>query len=282
VIAHARFRASLALQRGNSQAWFDSPAELSRRTPVSLASQPTASGVPNLRRIRIVTAVGVACPLLLLAACGTTSFSPPPAVAPPVVAGPLGLGAAYLVSDVLGGRRTRATRLSSAGVRPLTPAGVPAYLAKMESDLRGQTAGIGVDVIRVGDGILVRIPASLTFNYNSAEIRPQFEATLNEVARNLKANRQTYVDVLAHTDTSGTPQYNQTLSERRAAAVAAYLTRQGVAKARISSRGYGETAPLYNPDNTEERQAANRRVELRIAPFRQTDIAPTGGRRRRT
>ena len=76
------------------------------------------------------------------------------------------------------------------------------------------------------------------------------------------------VDVLAHTDTTGTPQVNQALSDKRAAAVATYLSGHGVGKSRIASRGYGESAPLYVPDDTETKKAGNRRVEIRLMPYR--------------
>ena len=87
----------------------------------------------------------------------------------------------------------------------------------------------------------------------------------------MKNRNRTYVDVLAHTDTVGAPQYNQALSEKRASAVAAFLTRHGVARARIASKGLGESAPLYALDTGETERAANRRVEIRLVPFRTTD-----------
>ena len=74
--------------------------------------------------------------------------------------------------------------------------------------------------------------------------------------------------MLAHTDTSGTPQVNRALSDKRAAAVATYLAAHGVSKARIASRGLGESAPLYNPETSETQKAANRRIEIRLVPYR--------------
>jgi outer membrane protein OmpA-like peptidoglycan-associated protein len=181
---------------------------------------------------------------------------------------PLGVTAPYLSGEVIGGSRARAAKLRTAKIRPLSPTAVPAYMAEFDSELRRQTAGIGLDVLRVGDGIVVRIPASLTFEAGSATVKPQFEATLLEISRTVKTRSQTFVDVLAHTDTTGTPQVNQALSEKRAATVATYLAGHGVAKARIASRGYGESAPLYVPDDTETERAANRRVEIRLVPYR--------------
>jgi outer membrane protein OmpA-like peptidoglycan-associated protein len=211
---------------------------------------------------------------MLLAGCEMLSPPPPPPPLPaPAAFVPLGVSAAYLGGDVIGGRRARAAKMKAAGIHPLGVYAVADYMAREENELRTQTAGIGVDVIRLGDSLLVRIPASLTFNTNSADVRPEFEGTLNEVARTLKAHPQTYVDVLTHTDTSGSAEYNQALSERRASAVAAFLAARGVSRARIAARGLGKSAPLYNPDDTEMKQAANRRVEVRIVPFRATDVS---------
>ena len=202
-----------------------------------------------------------------IAACST---APPPApiIPRPAEFIPLGLGAAYLSGDVISGRKARAAKMRAAKIKPLTASGAAQYLASMDSELSAQTAGIGLDVLRVGDGILIRIPASLTFDSGSSTVKPQFDATLKEIARTVRTRNQSFVDVLAHTDTTGPPQTNLALSQKRATAVATYLASHGVAKARIASKGYGETAPLYDPDTTEDQRAANRRVEIRLVPYR--------------
>ena len=181
---------------------------------------------------------------------------------------PLGLGASYLGADVIGGRKSRATKMRAAKIKPLSSAEAAAYMARAARELQAQTAGIGVDVLRLGDSLLIRVPAALTFNSNSAEVRPQFAGTLTELARTLKQYNRTYVDVFAHTDTSGSPQGNLALSQKRATAVATFLGGRGVARARIASKGLGETAPLYPLDQTEEQRAANRRVEIRLVAYR--------------
>ncbi|MFL6751898.1 MAG: OmpA family protein [Sphingomicrobium sp.] len=226
--------------------------------------------------------IAICASLAVVAGCSTAPPPPPVPVAPPAAFIPLGLSAAYVSGDVVGGRRARAAKLRAAGIRPLSPAGAFAYMAETDSELRRQTAGIGLDVIRVGDSILIRIPAAFTFQQGSADVKPEFDATLLEVARTVKARSQTYVDVLAHTDTTGSPQTNQALSDRRANAVAGFLMRHGVAKARIAAKGYGESAPLYGADITETERAANRRVEIRLVPFRSTDLGPTAVRRKRS
>lgn len=213
---------------------------------------------------RSFTALVLGCSLLALAACETAGPPPPP----PAAFVALGVGAAYLSGPVIGGQKARAAKMRAAKIRPLAPAAVPAYMTGLDSELRRQTAGIGLDVLGVSDGIVIRIPAALTFQAGSATVNPQFDATLLEIARTVKTRNQTYVDVLAHTDTSGTPQGNQALSDKRAAAVAAYLAGHGVAKARIASKGLGESAPLYNPETSETEKAGNRRVEIRLVPYR--------------
>lgn len=204
---------------------------------------------------------------LLLSGCEIGPFGGPPPVRPAAFTA-LGVTAAYLNGDVIGGTSSRAAKMRAARISPLGPTMVPSYMYRAEQELRRQTAGIGIDVIRLPDGVLVRVPAIMTFDPGSAAIKPQIDATLTEVARTLKTFNQTYVDVLAHTDTSGTPQGNLALSQKRASAAAAFLGSHGVAKARIASRGLGEAAPLYAAETSETEKAANRRIEIRLVPYR--------------
>lgn len=214
----------------------------------------------NLRRT--FTAV-LSCSILALAGCET---APPPLVRPAAFT-PLGVNAPYLSGDVIGGHRSRAAKMRAAKIRPLPPAMASAYMGRLDQQLRQQTAGIGLDVLNLGSSIVIRVPATFTFDEGSATVKPQTDATLLEIARTVKTMNQTFVDVLAHTDTTGSPQANLALSERRAAAVATYLAGHGVARARIASRGLGESAPLYIPDDTETKRAANRRIEIRLVPY---------------
>jgi outer membrane protein OmpA-like peptidoglycan-associated protein len=158
--------------------------------------------------------------------------------------------------------------MKAAKIRPLSPYEAGPYLVDLNSELRRQTAGIGLDVLQVGGSIVVRIPANFTFDAGSASVKPTTDATLLEIARTVKTRNRTFVDVLAHTDTTGTPEGNKALSEKRAAAVASYLANHGVSKARIASRGLGESVPLYNPETSETQKAANRRIEIRLVPYR--------------
>lgn len=213
---------------------------------------------------RSLKALVAGCFTAVLAGCQT---APPPMIVPASFT-PLGVSAPYLMGDVIGGQRARAAKMRAAKIRPLPPTEVANYMASLDSELRRQTAGIGLDVLQVGGSIVIRIPALLTFDAGSASVKPTTDATLLEIARTVKTRNRTFVDVLAHTDTTGTPQANVALSERRAAAVASYLAAHGVARARIGSRGLGQSAPLYLPEQNETQKAANRRIEIRLVPYR--------------
>lgn len=182
-----------------------------------------------------------------------------------IAAGALG---GYLLGDLVGGHNDRTEQIVGAGIGAIAGGAVGAYMDRQEAELRRQTAGTGVDVLRQGDDLILRMPASVTFDVDHWDVKPQFHSALDDVARTLGSYDQTYIDVLGHTDTTGSNEHNQLLSERRAAAVADYLASHGVQRPRMATRGYGETAPLYTPDDTDMKRAANRRVEIKIVPFR--------------
>ena len=215
--------------------------------------------------LRTAKAIAVVCAIVAAAGCQT---APPQPVLVPAAFRPLGVSAPYLMGDVIGGQHARAAKMRAAKIRPLSPYEAATYMADLDAELRRQTAGIGLDVLQVGGGIVIRIPAVFTFDAGSAAVKATTDATLLEIARTVKTRNRTFVDVLAHTDTTGTPQGNQLLSEKRAAAVASYLAAHGVARARIASKGLGESAPLYNPEADESQKAANRRIEIRLVPYR--------------
>jgi outer membrane protein OmpA-like peptidoglycan-associated protein len=182
-----------------------------------------------------------------------------------IAAGAIG---GYLHGDLVGGHNDRTEQLLGAGIGAIAGGAVGAYMDRQEADLRRQTAGTGVDVLRQGDDLILRMPSSVTFDVDRWEVKPQFYGVLDDVGRTLGSYNQTYIDVLGHTDTTGSNEHNQLLSERRAGAVADYLATRGVARARMATRGFGESAPLYVPDDTDMKRAANRRVEIKIVPFR--------------
>ncbi|MBA2466334.1 MAG: OmpA family protein [Sphingomonas sp.] len=196
---------------------------------------------------------------------GCMPMGPPgPPPLPPVV-GPV--VPAYMHADVIGGRAARVKKARAAGARLLTAAATYDYVNRQEIELRRQTAGTGVEVIRSGELILLRLPASGTFDVGRSDIRPQAVSTVNEIGLILKRFNQSLVDVLGHTDATGTAASNVALSQRRAQSVAAQLRTRGVSPARVATRGYGATFPIAD-NGTEIGRGTNRRVEIKLVPLR--------------
>ena len=161
-------------------------------------------------------------------------------------------------------RRQRA--MVGAGLGALAGGGIGAYQDRQEAELRRETAGTGIDVSRDGDVIKLNLPDGVTFDFARYELKPQFYPALNTVAGTLREYHQTIVEVSGHTDSVGSDAANQTLSERRANAVAAYLTGQGVQQSRLEVVGMGERYPVASND-TDSGRALNRRVEIRLLPL---------------
>lgn len=109
------------------------------------------------------------------------------------------------------------------------------------------------------------------FDFDSAKLRPAADAKLNEVAEFAAAYPDAKLDVSGHTCSIGADAYNQSLSERRAASVKAYLVNKGVAADRIVSEGYGETRPVAD-NKTKAGREENRRVEIRSVIKEQTRV----------
>lgn len=107
----------------------------------------------------------------------------------------------------------------------------------------------------------VRIEGA-NFDTNSAKLKPTADAKLQQVVDFANRYPEANLEVTGHTDDRGSESYNQKLSERRAAAVKAYLVGKGIAGDRIDAMGYGETMPIAD-NKTKEGRAINRRVEVR-------------------
>ena len=109
---------------------------------------------------------------------------------------------------------------------------------------------------------VIKLPG-VNFETNSDRLLPSADNVLADAAATLKKYPDLVVEVAGYTDSSGAADYNQGLSERRAATVRDYLINAGVIQTNLSSRGYGETQPVAD-NATAEGRADNRRVELRI------------------
>ncbi len=212
-----------------------------------------------------IISFAVMASLLPLSACVTDPETGNRTISKAAIGGVGGALGGYLLGDLIGGRRDRTEKIVGAGIGAVAGAGVGYYMDEQERKLRQQTAGTGVNVIRDGDNLVLDMPSGITFAVDSSTVQPAFQTTLNQVAQTLTQYEKTYVDVLGHTDSTGSDTYNQALSERRASSVANYLSSRGVQQARLATRGYGESQPkASNVD--ESGRAENRRVEIRLVP----------------
>ena len=208
---------------------------------------------------------------LALSACVTDPDTGQQRVSRAGIGAGAGAATGAILGAVLGGRHSRAETIIGAGLGAVAGGAVGGYMDRQERELRARTAGTGIDVVRQGDNIDLRLPSGITFDFNSATVKPQFRASLGQVAQTLASYQSTYVDVTGHTDSVGTDAVNQRLSEQRATAVADYLSYQGVNRARIATRGFGKSQPIAS-NADEAGRAQNRRVEIHLSPITDEDV----------
>ncbi len=120
-----------------------------------------------------------------------------------------------------------------------------------------------VKVERVGEGIVVEFNSKILFGFDRADIGSNTAESLDDLAKVLTKYPDTNIEIQGHTDDKGKDAYNQTLSEKRAGTVAAFLKSKGISAGRITTKGFGKTAPKYSND-TEDGRTQNRRVEFLI------------------
>jgi outer membrane protein OmpA-like peptidoglycan-associated protein len=218
-------------------------------------------GFARHSKIALIAAVAS----MTLAGCVTNPETGNRTISKTAIGGVGGALGGYLLGDLLGGRNDRTEKIVGAGIGAIAGAGVGAYMDSQEKKMRERTAGTGIDVVREGDELLLRMPSGITFATDQSAVQPQFRPTLDQVAQTLVEYPKTMIDVVGHTDSTGSEAYNQTLSERRARSVADYLASHGVAPVRMATTGYGKMRPIASNETVEGR-AENRRVEIKIVP----------------
>lgn len=124
-----------------------------------------------------------------------------------------------------------------------------------------------IDMERMQDDTLkLTMNSEVSFDYDSATVKPAFRDTLDKLADLLRKYDRTVVHVIGHTDSRGSDAYNQSLSERRARAVMDYLISRGVPAERLRSEGRSEREPR-DSNATEAGRQLNRRVEVYMKPI---------------
>jgi outer membrane protein OmpA-like peptidoglycan-associated protein len=207
--------------------------------------------------------------LVGLSGCVTDPNTGEQKVSRTAIGGVGGAGLGYLLGGLVGGKTTR---IIGAGIGAAAGGYVGYRMDQQIRELDEATEGTGVDVTETpdGTGILVNLP-DVTFPVDSSTISPQMREVLDDVAASMVQYPNSLIDVMGHTDSTGSAQYNLDLSQRRAESVANFLVSRGVARARIETIGYGEDYPIAD-NTTEAGRAQNRRVEIRITPITEADV----------
>ncbi|WP_055047427.1 OmpA family protein [Devosia sp. A16] len=147
-------------------------------------------------------------------------------------------------------------------------------LSNMNSQLREETVGLltELNAKQQEDGsILVAVPGDVLFDFDKSDIRADAQPVLDQLVRVLINASSPRVEISGHTDSMGSEEYNQSLSEQRAISVSAYLSSHGVEAANLVTIGKGESEPVA-PNETRDGKddpagrQTNRRVEFVIAP----------------
>lgn len=162
-------------------------------------------------------------------------------------------------------------RYVGAVVGAVTGGAVGNYMDRQEQDfnraLQEEQRQHDLEIERLKDDTLkLSLNNEVSFDFDSARIKPAFYDTLDKLAGVLRKYDRTVVHIVGHTDSTGSDAYNQRLSQKRAAAVGQHLTSSGVPATRVRTEGRGESEPRAS-NATVAGQQLNRRVEVYVKPI---------------
>ena len=133
-------------------------------------------------------------------------------------------------------------------------------LEGIHSEVKPYLKDIPMKPIKVGEVVVLR---NIFFETDKYDLKNESKVELDKLTNLLKKNPLLKIEISGHTDNVGNEKYNLTLSENRARIVSEYLTTNGIAKTRLSFKGYGMSKAVDN-NNTEEGRANNRRTEFKV------------------
>lgn len=205
----------------------------------------------NKKWIAIVLLV----PALMLSACSNWSRT--------AKGGAIGGAAGGTIGGVIGKKsgNTVAGILIGAAIGGAAGAAIGRYMDKQAEEMEEEMKDAEIE--RVGEGIKITFDSGILFDVNSAALRPEARENIRQMATTMKKYEDTEIVIQGHTDSSGSEEYNQQLSERRAKSVADYAIAQGIRSVRIVTQGFGETMPVAD-NSTASGKQKNRRVEIAV------------------
>ena len=204
-------------------------------------------------RTRSLALIGATGWVFLLGSCATKNQT----------GAVVGAAGGAVVGGVIGkvAGSTAAGVIIGAAVGGVAGAIIGAEMDKQAQELKQNIPGATVE--RMGEGIAVTFASGLLYDFDSDAVRPEAQKNLMSLATSLNQYPGSDILIVGHTDQVGSEAYNQTLSERRAAAAATFLVTQGVSRSRVATRGVGEAEPV-GPNDTEAGRQQNRRVAVAI------------------
>ena len=220
-------------------------------------------------RLNCITILTAASIIFSLGACSTINpYTGEQQTSKAVKGAGIGAAAGAVVGLISGdnGRERRKRALIGAGLGAIAGGSVGYYMDVQEAKLRQKLAGTGVSVTRDGDNIILNMPSHITFAIDSADISSSFYQVLDSVTIVVNEYDKTLIEVMGHTDSTGSEQHNQQLSERRAQSVTDYFGSREINRGRLQDYGYGEGYPVASND-TDQGRALNRRVEIALVPI---------------
>ncbi|HWL57423.1 MAG TPA: OmpA family protein [Paracoccus sp. (in: a-proteobacteria)] len=175
--------------------------------------------------------------------------------------------AGAVVGGLIGAGESRSNAIKGAVIGATAGAVGGSILDQQQRALQDSLNNPNIRVVNNGSYLTVVMPESTLFATDSAAVGAQGQNDLYTIARNLNQYPNSRIQVIGHTDSTGSAAYNQDLSERRARSVSGILSAGGVNSARIATSGRGASAPVASNDTAAGR-AQNRRVEILITPTR--------------
>jgi len=192
---------------------------------------------------------------LLISGCKTATKSQKGAV--------IGAGGGAVIGAVIGKATGNTARGAVIGA-VLGGVGGAVIGRKMDKQAEEMKKVLGdAEVIRAEEGIIIKFKEQVLFGYDRADLGTAAQGNLDKLVNVLNKYPDTDIQIIGHTDSKGSDEYNQGLSERRANAVVNYLRTHNIASSRLSAKGMGEADPIAAND-TDENRAVNRRVEFVI------------------
>ncbi len=205
--------------------------------------------------------------MAMLAGCTTNPYTGESQAGKAGIYGGIGAATGAVIGAATSSKKDRTKgALIGAAVGGAAGGGYGYYVDTQEAKLRQTLQGTGVQVQRNGDDLKLIMPGNITFASNSADISSSFYPTLNSLVLVFKEFNKNGVNIVGHTDNTGSLELNQSLSQRRAQSVANYLTANGVPGQRISVYGAGPSQPIAS-NASEAGRAQNRRVEINLRPL---------------